>query len=170
MVASIAMTMAALAGGSATVALTSPPADPTAGAATTIDLTVLQHGVTPVSWPRITVVATDSATGATVRAEARPTPGATGRYSATLTFPTDGSWLLSYESPDLVMQGTATLDIAAAVTAPAPAATPAASAASDLAPMVAIGALVLLFIVAFGVLVLHDRRADRREQPQASGS
>lgn len=163
-VAALVMAAAALAGGWATVAMTDPPTEPTAGGETAIDLTVLQHGETAVSWPRITVVATDAATGATVRAEAQATPGAMGRYTATLTFPTDGSWTLTYESPDLIMDGTATL----AVAAPA-AAAPAAPAAADLVPMVAIGGLVLLFIVAFGALVIHDRRADRRGQPQASG-
>ena len=110
-------------------------------------------------------MATDAATGATVRAEAQATPGATGRYTATLTFPTDGSWTVTYESPDLVMDGTATLAVAAS-SAVAPAA---ASATTDLAPLVGMGGLVLLFVVAFVALVIHDRRADRRGQPQVSG-
>jgi hypothetical protein len=165
MVASLVMTSAAVAGGWATVTLADPPAEPTAGGETTLGLTVLQHGETPVSWPRITVVATDAATGATIRAEAQPTAGQTGRYTATLTFPTGGSWTLAYESADLIMDGTATLAVAASAAA-APAA---ASATADLAAMVAMGGLVLLFIVGFGALVVHDRRADRRGQPQASG-
>ena len=40
------------------------------GQEATIDLRVLQHGKTPVSWPAITVVATDATSGAVIRAKA----------------------------------------------------------------------------------------------------
>ncbi len=63
-----------------------------------------QHGVTPVSWPDLTVIATDAATD-TVSAS-RPEPkGPTGTYVATMTFPASGEWTLTFDSTDLMMEG-----------------------------------------------------------------
>ena len=63
-----------------------------------MELEVLQHGTTAVSWPRITVIATNTATGESFTTAATPTTGRTGHYTASLTFPTEGSWPLSYDS------------------------------------------------------------------------
>ncbi|HVQ23033.1 MAG TPA: hypothetical protein VMT36_07145, partial [Candidatus Saccharimonadia bacterium] len=79
-VACLAFAASVVAGGWATVTVSDPPAEPTAGETTTLDLTVLQHGVTPVSWPVISVVATNAETGATVAGQATAT-GATGHYT-----------------------------------------------------------------------------------------
>ena len=95
-VASLALTTAVLAGGWASVTITDPPADPTAGGETIFDLTVMQHGVTPVSWPGITVVATNAETGATVSGQAKAS-GAVGHYTVGLTFPTEGAWTIAFD-------------------------------------------------------------------------
>ena len=107
-----------LAGGWATVAATGPTGGQIAGTETVVELEVLQHGATAVSWPRLNVMATNTATGETVNATATSTAGQIGRYTATLTLPTEGSWTLSYDSPDLVMEGTTTLAVSAPVVAP----------------------------------------------------
>ena len=114
--ASLAFAASVLAGGWATVTISDPPAVPTAGSTTALDLTVLQHGVTPVSWLAITVVATNAETGATVAGQAKAS-GATGHYTVSLTFPTEGSWTISYASKDLVMDGSQELAVAPAVIA-----------------------------------------------------
>ena len=79
-----------LAGGWATVAMTEPPtrADGRQGD-DRLDLTVLQHGVTPVSWSAITVIATNAETGETVAGQAAAS-GPAGHYTVALTFPTEG--------------------------------------------------------------------------------
>ena len=153
--ASLALVTAVLAGGWATVAMTDPPEAPTAEGETVIGLTVLQHGVTPVSWPAITVIATDAGSGATVMGRAVPS-GPTGHYTVSLTFPTAGDWSLSYASSDLVMEGAATFAVGA------PAIVAGTSVAStDVAPVIGLVALVALFLLLAVVTILHDRRADR---------
>ena len=155
--ASLAFAASALAGGWATVTISDPPAEPTAGSTTALDLTVLQHGVTPVSWLTITVVATNAETGATVAGQATAT-GATGHYTVSLTFPTEGSWAISYASPDLVMQGSQELAVAPAAVA---ASSAPASPVVDGAMLAVLLVLVLGFLGAFGLMVVHDRRKDR---------
>ncbi|HEY8167461.1 MAG TPA: hypothetical protein VIF84_01990 [Candidatus Limnocylindrales bacterium] len=163
LLATLALAATVMAGGWATVAMTEPAEPPAAGASSVIELTVLQHGETAVSWPRITVVATNNTTGEVIRAEALPSAGQAGMYTASLTFPTDGAWALTYTSPDLVMEGSATLAVPAA---------PAPIAASNADPglVVALGGMIAAFLLVFGALVLRDRRADRAKQPVTVGS
>ena len=76
---------AAQAGGFATVGLSSTPAEPE----WTVDITVMQHGVTPLTdvTPHV-----DIAAGATTRTfAARPT-GTPGVYRADVVFPHGGRW------------------------------------------------------------------------------
>ena len=159
MLASLAFAASVLAGGWATVTINDPPAEPTAGSTTSLDLTVLQHGVTPVSWLTITVVATNAETGATVASQAKPS-GPTGHYTVSLTLPTEGSWAISYASTDLVMEGSQELAVAAPVVVPA-STSAAASPVVDGAMLTVLLVLVVGFIGAFGVMVVHDRRKDR---------
>lgn len=79
----------ALAGGWATVQLSSTPKGMRAGTPWVVDLTVLQHGVTPLEGVRPEV---RIAQGATARSfVARPTPK-TGVYRARVVFPRAGTW------------------------------------------------------------------------------
>jgi hypothetical protein len=155
-VASLALTTAVLAGGWASVTITDPPADPTAGGETIFDLTVMQHGVTPVSWPAITVVATNAETGATVSGVAKAS-GAVGHYTVGLTFPTDGAWTIAFASNDLIMEGGQTLAVSAA--APAAASQTTAAGAVDVSMLTVLLMLVLAFVGAIGVMLVRDRRA-----------
>ena len=169
MLASLAFAASVLAGGWATVTISDPPAEPTAGSTTTLDLTVLQHGVTPVSWLAITVVATNAKTGATVAGQATAS-GATGHYTVSLTFPTEGSWTISYASKDLVMEGSQDLAVAAPVVVPA-STSAAASPVVDGAMLAVLLVLVVGFLGAFGVMVVHDRRKDRPSmRPETSST
>ena len=167
------MASAAFAGGWAAVTMTDPPSDITPGEETTVDMTVLQHGETPVDWAKMTVVATNADTGRTLRADARPVAGKIGLYRATLAFPTDGNWAITYESPELVMDGTTTLAVVAPppVTAPATTATPAAEAApaNYLLPFaLVVGTIVVLGLLAAFLIGRRPEANEQHEQPVAS--
>ena len=179
LVALLGATGAALAGGWASVTMAQPSGDVSAGETATLELTVLQHGETPVGWPRLTVVATNAETGAVVRSEALARSAEKGLYTVELVLPTAGTWTFAYESPDLIMDGSATLDVAV----PAVAAGAAAAAGAPTSPdsgivRVVFGAILLVSIGMFGLLI-RNRRGDRagrrlgsaepREQPLASG-
>lgn len=172
---SLALATGALAGGWAQVALTDPPVvDPPAGVETPIGLTVMQHGKTAVSWPSLTVVATDADSGAVVRVKAIA-EGPVGAYVAKIVFPTAGTWTLAFESNDLMMEGAATLFVTpdaavapAAVTPVSPA--PASPApAPDLTPFGLVAALGVALMVGGG-LALRGRRSDRRDAPVSAAN
>lgn len=153
----LALAPAVLAGGWAQVTVTNLPADPPAGEPTTIELDVLQHGATPVSWPGLTVVATDPTSGTVIRTVAEAT-GPVGSYVATLVFPNAGDWALTFESTDLIMEGSVEIRIAPAIAAGSGAPGEArAGSAIDVMPVVlalfAIGAALVL-----GGLALRGRR------------
>jgi hypothetical protein len=158
--ASLALASVAVAGGWAQVTAKNVPVDPPAGAETTIEVDVLQHGVTPVSWPGLTVIATDATSGTVVRAEAQAT-GSAGSYVATIVFPSAGEWSLTFASTDLEMEGSVAMHVAPPVgAAPAGAGTPGESApvtpASDVLPLVLV-LLVAAVILAIGGLALRSR-------------
>jgi hypothetical protein len=85
----LAAAPAAHAGGWATVGLDQPIGDPRAGEPWTVDVEVLQHGVTPMTdvRPRVRIMRGDEQRDFA----ARPT-GEPGIYSATLRFPSEGRW------------------------------------------------------------------------------
>jgi len=75
-------------------------AEPVAGELIEIGFTVLQHGQTPAPWAHAAVVASNSLTGATVRAAATST-GSDGHFAASLTLPEAGLWTWAVEITDL---------------------------------------------------------------------
>ena len=168
---SLALATGALAGAWAQVTLTDPPVvDPPAGVETPIGLNVMQHGKTAVSWPKLTVVATDSDSGAVVRVKALA-EGPVGSYVARIVFPTAGDWTLTFESNDLSMEGTAIMQVTPAVAAPA-AVTPSAPSPTptpDLTPFGLVAALGIALMVGGG-LALRGRRADRRDAPVSASN
>ena len=88
-VAALVLPAVAAAGGWATVKLSSTPKGISAGTPWVVDLTVLQHGVTPLAGvsPQVRI-----AQGALRRSfTARPT-GRTGVYRARVVFPRAGAW------------------------------------------------------------------------------
>ncbi len=163
--AGLILTAGALAGGWATVSLVDAPKDPPAGSSTVVEVDVRQHAETAVSWPDLTVIAANDETG-----ESFSTPavaqGPTGRYVAAMTFPTEGRWTLTFESRDLIMEGTATLQVAAAVAAVAPDPSTSAAASTPATDPVTIGLAMLIVaaVVGSGALVLRGRRVGPRDE------
>jgi hypothetical protein len=113
----------ALAGGFATVGLSSMPAGVGPGDKWNVDITVLGHGRTPADGLSPSVVIRSGDTTREFPAKATGEPGV---YRAAVVFPTAGRW--SYEVP-LTEYGTvhtfAPVEIGDDTTAPAPAAPPA---------------------------------------------
>lgn len=92
LVAAAVLVPAASAGGWATVGLSSlPPDDLKAGGTWSFDLTVLQHGVTPLEnvQPTITLVGDDGTLAGTFAATPTQKPGV---YHAEVRFPATGTW------------------------------------------------------------------------------
>jgi hypothetical protein len=81
----------ALAGGFATVGLSSLPEDVRPGEAWVVDLTVLQHGRTPLEGVEPAIVAEPAGRGGAIRFPAKPTEEP-GVYTARVTFPHAGEW------------------------------------------------------------------------------
>ena len=95
--AALAVPTAATAGGWATVGFDPPPEGLGPGEPWQVDLTVLQHGRTPLEGvePKVTVtLAGDAAAGRTF--PARPT-GEPGVYRATVVFDSAGTWKLAVD-------------------------------------------------------------------------
>ena len=162
LVAGLMLTASAVAGGWAKVTVTDTPVDPPAGGGTVVELQVLQHNETAVSWPSLTVIATNTSTGESFRTPAKA-EGPTGRYVATLTFPTEGAWTLSFDSNDLIMDGTASVQVAAAAAPVAATPSTPAAPATDPVPF-GLAALVILAIVAGGALAIRGRHTNRPDE------
>ena len=75
----------------------------TAGQATTVGFTLLQHGVTPVDFGVATVVFTATSTGEQFRATAKPL-GKAGEFEASFTYPTGGFWTWHVEHDGLLVE------------------------------------------------------------------
>lgn len=158
LLATFAVASVAASGGWAQVSAINIPVDPPAGEQATIQLNVLQHGVTPVSWPGLTVVATDATSGAVIRAAATAS-GPEGSYVATLVFPSAGEWTLTFESADLIMEGAAAMHVAPpVVAAPATGTAPATASAFDVMPLL-LALLAGFAALAIGGVVLRNRGA-----------
>lgn len=98
LVAAVVLAPAASAGGFATVGLSAlPPDDLEAGAIWAVDLTILQHGETPLVGVQPVVRLTDADGAAGGEFAATPT-GKPGVYHAEIRFPTAGTW--RYEIDD----------------------------------------------------------------------
>jgi YtkA-like len=84
---------AATAGGWATVGFDPPPEDLAPGEPWQVDLTVLQHGITPLEGvtPRVIVSRRDGGEEASFRAHPTDEPGV---YRASVVFETAGEWSL----------------------------------------------------------------------------
>ena len=98
--ASLAVVGSAGAGGWATAGV-APPADVSAGETWNAEITVLQHGRTPLAGVKPTLTIRNAAGGETKTFAAEPTDRA-GVYEAKVVFPSSGSW--SYEVYDGFVQ------------------------------------------------------------------
>jgi hypothetical protein len=98
--------------------------------------------------------------------------GAEGSYIATIVFPTAGDWTLTFDSADLVMEGTADIGVAAAapvaapIIAPVEAAATAAATTFDAMPLLlAIVLIAAILAIAIGGLFLRSRGAGHSQVP-----
>ncbi len=163
-VALLVLAPSAFAGGWATVGMSSTPAGTEPGKPWNVQMTILQHGRTPLDGlsPTITIRNGD----ATKTFSASPA-GKTGVYRAAVVFPSAGTW--SYEVNDGFITGQPhtfpPVEIGAPASAPAAAAT-----SDDGGPSVgwlAIGGVALLLAAA--ALFVWDRtRRHSHHQPQAA--
>ena len=149
---------AAHAGGWATVGLSSTPAGTESGTPWPVEITVLQHGVTPLEGVKPTVIIT--------RGDARKTFAATptgkpGVYRAKVVFPTAGRW--SYAVDDGFISERPhtfpTVQIDAGTSAPATGGDSGGPSAGWLVPGVAL-------LLAAAALLARNRR--RHHHPQAA--
>jgi hypothetical protein len=158
---SLALATAAAAGGMAIITVTDVPPEPVPGEDTTIGFLVMQHGETAVSWPKITLVATESSSGTVVLAPSRA-EGGPGEYVSSIVFPTAGDWRLTFDSPDLYMEGSAIVHVPEPVAA-APAVSTVsetaavATPAADVLPVV-LGLSFIAVAMAVAGLALRGRR------------
>jgi hypothetical protein len=150
----LALPSTALGGGFATVQLSSLPEGTPPGGTWAVELTVLQHGVTPLEdvSPLVRISNLD---GLSREFPAAPT-GEPGVYAADVVFPTAGTW--SYEIFDGFTQTHTYAPVAIAD-----------GAGTDSFPVlpVAAGALALLLAAAGAVVLLRRRRPG--SPPQAVG-
>ncbi len=149
---------AAHAGGWATVELSSTPAGTAPGAPWDVNITVLQHGVTPLNDvnPAVTIASGD----ATKTFAATPT-GKPGEYRARVVFPTAGRW--TYEIDDGFISEQPHTYPAVQIQGTAPAAASTADSGPNLLWLIPGIALLI-----GAVLLLALARTRRHHEPQAA--
>ncbi len=143
-----------LAGGWAVITLDELPTDVAAGQPFTIGFTVLQHGHTPMTDLEPTVTLKLGSERIILPAEEDGKPG---HYTATLTFPTEGTWDWSIQAFSMD-QPMPVLSVSAAV-AGSPATTASTSVASNLPalPVVA-GLSMAVGLIGIAISVLRKNR------------
>jgi hypothetical protein len=114
LVVALVFAIPALAGGWAVITLEELPTGTAAGEPLTVRFSVRQHGKTLLEGLTPKVTAQNKETGQTISAEATPVEGQAGRYEATLTFDTPGTWewhILAFSMvqrmPDLAVSASA---------------------------------------------------------------
>lgn len=152
-----ALTVPALAGGWAVITLDELPTNVVAGEPLTIGFMVRQHGVTPLDGLFPTITARSSSEEPLIF-HAEPA-GETGHYTATLTFPEEGSWEWSIQAFTMD-QRMPMLSVAAPGTATAK--QPVARAEAATAPLSPIAAVRLLALgIGLAGLILAYQRQSR---------
>jgi hypothetical protein len=164
----VALATPASAGGWAVVTLDQVPRDTLAGQARSLGFMVRQHGVTPIdsAFGGATMVpvltARHSATGATLRAEARK-EGPVGHFVVDVTFPAEGTWRWEITPPPFAATDLGALTVLPAGAVPTRANAPAGAADSRFAPARLRDGLrwggVLLLVVALGTGLWGQRAA-----------
>ena len=152
-VAVLALAPAALAGGWATVGLDSTPADVAPGRTWNVNITVLQHGQTPLAdvTPTVTIRNGENTKSFTATPTKQP-----GVYRAAVTFPSAGTWTYVVNDGFIANQ--------AHSFPPVQIGAPTTDDGSSLRWLALPGAALLLAAAA----LLLVPRARRRHQPQAA--
>ena len=142
----------ALAGGWATVSLSSTPDDLGAGAPWDVEMTILQHGRTPLDGVEPSITLTNGATGKTEYVAAKPT-GRPGVYEARAVFPEAGRWTYTVDDGFSRIHDYPAVTIGGAASA--------AATAGDGFPWIALLAALLAGLAAAALTVALRRRRDR---------
>jgi len=154
----LAVPAAAHAGGWATVGLSSLPDGTQAGQPWVVELTVLQHGRTPLDGVQPRILLTGPA-GARRVVAADPT-GAPGRYRARVVFPTAGRWRFAVDDGFTQTHTYAPVRIGGEPAAPAAAADGGGGGTGWLAALGVVAAAGALFALV-ALLSRVSRRAPR---------
>jgi hypothetical protein len=146
---------AAAAGGWATVSLSSTPEGLGPGAPWDVEMTILQHGRTPLDGVQPSITMTNGATGETRTVQAKPA-GRPGVYEARAVFPDAGRWTYAIDDGFSRVH-----DYPAVTIGGAAASAPAAAAADDGFPWTALLVSLLAGLAAAGLMTVVRRRRDR---------
>ncbi|HEX2194758.1 MAG TPA: hypothetical protein VHK63_07385 [Candidatus Limnocylindria bacterium] len=153
------------AGGWATVSV--EDGGPTEGGGTTVGITLLQHGVTPVDFGEVAILAVNEQTGERITATGHPVNDDDGRPTAWFELPA-GAWTITARHTELDLGGGE--DMSVTFAAPRAAGQPVppteTAATPGMSPALLLAACALLF-VAVGVGVLGVVLS-RRHQPSAA--
>ena len=149
---------AAYAGGWATVGLSSTPAGTEPGKPWPVEITVLQHGVTPLEGVEPAVIITSGDARRTFAAEPTGKPGV---YRAEVVFPTAGRWSYAVDDGFISERLHTFPAVQIGAETPAPAAATGDEGGGPSAGWLVPGVALLLLAAA---LLARDRR--RRHHPQ----
>jgi hypothetical protein len=144
---------AATAGGWATVSLSTTPDGLGPGDPWNVEMTILQHGRTPLDGVEPSILLTDGSTGKTVYAAAKPT-GRPGVYEARAVFPEAGRWTYAVDDGFSRIHDYPAVTIGGAASAPA-------AAGGDGFPWSALLVSLLAGVAAAGLTTVLRRRRDR---------
>jgi YtkA-like len=168
--AALALPASASAGGWATVGLEPPPDGLEAGEPWRVDLTILQHGQTPLEGvkPRVNVAREDGSARSSFPARATGEPGV---YRATVVFESAGEWAYvvddgftgqhSFKPVQVVADGKGRTTEAVALANAAAAVPPPDATGGDDGPdwlLAALGAAVAALVAGGGMALLQRRR------------
>ena len=145
----------ALAGGWATVSLSSTPDGLGPGQPWVVEMEILQHGRTPLDGVEPSIVLTNGATGKTEHVAAKPT-GHPGTYEARAVFPDAGRWTYAIDDGFSQVHDYPAVTIGGAASAPA-----AAAADGDGFPWSALLVSLLAGLAAAGLVAMVRHRRDR---------
>jgi hypothetical protein len=147
-----------LAGGFATVGLSSLPDDARPGEEWVVDMTVLQHGRTPLEGVHPAMIIEPAGSGTATRFDAKPT-GKPGVYRATVVFPSAGEWTYSADDGFTQVHRMGTVSVGGDSAATASAAATVAKASPPAGPddgMSLLGALGLAALAGLLAAVLVE--------------
>ena len=165
--AALATAGVANAGCMATVGLTPLPDRVAAGSTWTADITVLQHGRTPMADATPAVILTNPATGKHKTVPAELVDGAAGLYRANVVFPSAGTWTVA------VNDGFPYADCAqthgfGSYTIPAPPSPQPPADTNGSFPLLPITLIALALALAAGLTVRRTRHARAHTAPKTS--
>jgi hypothetical protein len=173
-VAAAATPAAALAGGWATAGVAPPPADTKPGKPWNAELTLLQHGRTPLEGVKPSVIISPARGGSPRTFAAKPT-GEPGKYVARVVFPAAGRWTYAVDDGFSARHEFALVTIGgAASTAPVPGAAarepvPAGDDGGGPGVWLALGLAGAAGLVAGLAMLLLRRRRDSGAAAPAGG-